>query len=262
MFDVDQLLSQVCGSATRVLFYPSCGSTCIPDLMKIDCDVFVFADFSPRNRASRSDIWRHVVKEARDLGQTLRLFKATVGSRVFQIGGKWGFIFFADNNAVLSLMLKAGCRINCFVGLRDGCAEGGNYECVHEPPFLHKVLSLAGNPLRYLTDHSILLVDTPETLRYGHTFFRRGLTVEVCNVGTFNFGLNSVLVRNGPWYWHDMHDRVERDRIAKLHYVVFRPSRAISFRSSSDLAFLSRYRSINEHCCSVLAQYDVWRPTV
>ena len=67
---------------------------------------------------------------------------------------QWGILFFEDNNIVLDRIRRYGGQINYFIGIKDGCGEGGNYQCVNEPPFLNKVLDcMADVGMTYITDH-------------------------------------------------------------------------------------------------------------
>jgi hypothetical protein len=49
---------------------------------------------------------------------------------------------------------KAGCKVHHFVGICDGCREGGNLECVHERPFVRRLMRIAADEMHYITDHS------------------------------------------------------------------------------------------------------------
>ncbi|MEI6872724.1 MAG: hypothetical protein WCL08_10630 [Verrucomicrobiota bacterium] len=117
-------------------------------------DVFVCADSFPRTLTQRQDFWSRIVGEFSENGVPLVLFKATKSVRVAWSGKQWLFLFFQDNNAVLERIAKTGWRIAQFVGLNDGCGEGGNYECVHEEPFLSKILLLMEDGGDYFADHS------------------------------------------------------------------------------------------------------------
>jgi hypothetical protein len=54
------------------------------------------------------------------------------------------------------MIRKSGLRISTFIGVTDGCSEGGNYECVNEMPFFRKILDLKpiGRDMTVITDHS------------------------------------------------------------------------------------------------------------
>jgi|GEM_PF-2116782 len=86
---------------------------------------------------------------------------STTRTIVFQCGEKWGFLFFQENNEVLERIRRTGWKIQHFVGICDGCSEGGNHECVHEDPFLGKLLGVSSDQMDYFTDHSAFLQRRP-----------------------------------------------------------------------------------------------------
>ena len=122
--------------------------------------------------------------------------------------------------------------IHSFIGICDGCQEGGNYECVHSRPFLHPLLSASAEDLVYITDHSDYL---------GHgTNFRRRRSVDVSNDEGYDFSLNSVLVR--------------RENPSEAFYVNLING---SSQSNIYLPAVARYRSVWGR--GVIAHYDVTR---
>ena len=165
--------------------------------MRLEYDVFVFSDCAPSDKNQRQRFRQAVQEDARTCGVVCTLYKATVRTRVFRSGGKWGFLFFQDNNEVLTRIANAGYLISGFMGIRDGCTEGGNYECVNEFPFFGKVLSLANSPFSYYTNHSALLTDFVESSVRRHTFFLKRQELEDTS-GAWEFNLDSVLVIP-PW---------------------------------------------------------------
>jgi hypothetical protein len=69
--------------------------------------------------------------------------------------GKTAWVLFEDNNDALLHLHQSGLKIHIYVGICDGCCEGGNWECVNENPFFGHVLSLAApDGMAYFTDHS------------------------------------------------------------------------------------------------------------
>ncbi len=192
-FDADAHLLSLKPTHPRLLFYPSCGDNLLWTIMRLEYDIFVFSDYAPSDENLRQLFWLTVQEDARMHGVVFTLYKATVRTRVFRSNGKWGFLFFQDNNEALSRIANADYLISAFVGIRDGCAEGGNYECVNEFPFLEKVLSLANSPFSYYTNHSSLLTDSAESLLRNHTFFLKRQKLEAATEA-WEFKLDSVLV--------------------------------------------------------------------
>jgi hypothetical protein len=174
----------------RLCFYPSCGYSLLWAVMALEADVFVFADYSARSEASRGQFWRRIEENFVQNGQQLMLEKSTASSRVFRCGDKRGILFFSDNNEALTRIQQAKCSIRVFVGIRDGCSEGGNYECVHAEPFLTKLLALGHAPMTYITNHSVLLEDLERRRRMHHTAFK----LRVLHDNRWAFVLKDVLV--------------------------------------------------------------------
>jgi hypothetical protein len=173
MFDPDRLLEDTLTTHPRLLFYPSCGTRCIADIMTLDCDVFVFADYGASIDAARRRFW-YKIKADGPMGRSLILVASTVRTRVFRVGEKLGFLFFQDNNEVLARIRRTMRVVRCFVGINDGCREGGNYECVHSRPFLHSLLSASAEDLVYITDHSEYLGQERRTRRLRVAGVNRG----------------------------------------------------------------------------------------
>lgn len=127
----------------KILFYPSSGRVWwnispfdkrIRRLVSMGYDAFVFCDyFPPGEGVNAPDIV--TVKE---------------------FGGCSFLLLNCDNNIAREIMEDIGLRISCFVGVNDGCGEGGNYECVNDPKWLLKVFRLFDPKKggRYITDHS------------------------------------------------------------------------------------------------------------
>jgi hypothetical protein len=235
MLDPDRLLVDTLLSHPRLLFYPSSGPRCISNIMAVDCDAFVFADYGPSDSVTRRRFWDEIEAEGRTLGKPLTLVASTVRTRVFRVGEKLGLLFFQDNHEVLERIRLAGRVIHCFVGINDGCREGGNYECIHSRPFLHAVLSTSAQNLVYVTDHS-------EYLGY-HTSFRPRLTVYVSDDEGYEFSLNSVYVKHKTF------------PIQGSEFYVHMINGL--FRRTSYLPAFERYRSVWNH--PVIAHHDVTR---
>jgi hypothetical protein len=152
-YDPDLQLERLVEQGLRFAFYPSCGFDA-RWLLREDVDVVALSDYSPtlmppRRANGRRQFWERVRAQ---LGR-VDVVAETVRTRVFRWRGKWGFLFFQDNNEVVRRLRAAGVRLHTFVGKTDGCCEGGNYECVNDAPFMRKVLDLVPDEVVYGTDH-------------------------------------------------------------------------------------------------------------
>lgn len=234
--DPDKILQRLRAENKGVCYYPSCGDRSPWVVTRLDADIFVFSDKRPRNAQQRNHFSHAFQQGFMHHGLRLDMEFATVRTRLFRLGRKFVFLFFQDNNQALARIHDAGLKITTFVGVCDGCMEGGNYECVHDDPFLAKVLATAADGMEYITDHSQLLAN-------GHGCDIRFLRHAVHPSG-WNFTLNSLLFRD---------DLDPEDPYQILRF----PERSrIPARSSSDtLARLLAMRQI--YHSSMLAHYDV-----
>jgi len=188
-YNPDVELQKLARENRKLFFYTSCGVDS-SKFNELDYDVYIFSDYLDpyyRNKDGRARFWDAFKN---NLGCEIELVAATERTRVFRSGKKWGFLFFQDNNIVLDRIIKSGNRIACFCGVCCGCSEGGNYECVNEPKFLHKVLQAAHpDGMEYITDHSTLLADPSQldedTFEYGNLYFYKELIL-----GNYNFILD------------------------------------------------------------------------
>jgi hypothetical protein len=142
----------------RLLYYPSAGNRhCF--VCDLNADIFVFSDYRPKSLVARRSFWRYFIRDYAP--QAIKLIAATPIARVFSIGQwKWGVYLFMDNNRAVEMIWKSGLEISTFVGVCDGCCEGGNYQCVNEMPFFGKILDLMPETGMYIiTDHSPYLFD-------------------------------------------------------------------------------------------------------
>jgi len=140
--------------AKRLLFYPSCGTDC-GWVFSQGCDVVVCADYAPRNLEARRAFWR---KFKQHIPGLVTLISSPESCRIFRVGHTIGILLFRDNNEVRERIRLSGHTISYFVGICDGCREGGNYECVNDKPFLDKVFALMHpTGMTYVTDHSACL---------------------------------------------------------------------------------------------------------
>lgn len=164
MYNATAHLRELQASGRHLCFYPSCGDRLLSPLLSLNSDVFVFSDYYARTPEGRRKFWGRIVREFASHGVPLTLYKATKSVRVAESRGKWLFLFFLDNNKTLERIAETGWQISQFVGLNDGCREGGNYECVHDEPFLGKLLPRMQDGADYFTDHSDVLT-TPNSPR-------------------------------------------------------------------------------------------------
>jgi len=192
--DPDRLLAGFLGQNRRLCFYPSCGNRLIWPILNVDAEIFVFSDYFPQSSTGRGRFWFEFKERLLVHGYEVSEVFSTVKTRVFKIGEKWGFLFIEDNNEALKRIRSSRLTIDSFVGICDGCMEGGNYECVHEEPFLEKLLEASSERLDYFTDHSSFLqIPRNPWVFHGHLFYKENTR----HSGGWNFTLNSLLVRVG-----------------------------------------------------------------
>ena len=134
---------------TRLCFYPSSGDRALWRLLRLDCDLFVMADKLPRAVS-----WPRIQADFKKQRLPIELVHQSDAHLCFRSQGKTVWIFIEDNNVTLQRLERERLTIHHFVGICDGCCEGGNHECVHERPFLSRVLPLADQGMAYTTDHS------------------------------------------------------------------------------------------------------------
>ena len=65
-----------------------------------------------------------------------------------------------DNNELLGLFLAKGVQISAIVIIRDGCQEGGNYQCVARDSFFGRLMPVVAQQFQYSRDHGLPL-DVP-----------------------------------------------------------------------------------------------------
>lgn len=261
-FDPDVLLAEIGRSGGRLCFYPSCGSSLLWAVMRLDADIFVFSDYYAKNADERKRFWHLIERDFRANAAELTTVKSTIRTRVFKSGSKWGFLFFQDNNDALDRIVSVGCKISIFVGINDGCCEGGNYQCVHEEPFIGKVLAISAELLTYFTDHSSTLVDLHETYRRGHRFFR----TRVFHGSGWDFQLQCLLVVPRPFVGRS-HSSCG-NRISRADVEVLFPLQRLRIpvheveiggvsSEGSELCKLIDFRL--RHHVGIIAQYQVYK---
>ena len=136
----------------RSVYYPSSGSD-IYRVYGLDADSFFFSD---QLHFNLSKVLQHQIPE-------LKIIVENGSFVVFETPGKRGYYFFLENNIALEVIRGLTPHLNYFVGVRDGCAEGGNFECVNDPQFLQKVVEFCPpEGMSIINDHSDFLDKNPE----------------------------------------------------------------------------------------------------
>ena len=69
--------------------------------------------------------------------------------------GKYGKVYCLnlDNNEALGVFASKGIPLSAMVIIRDGCVEGGNYECVASESFLGRLMPVMLDEFDYFTGH-------------------------------------------------------------------------------------------------------------
>ena len=136
----------------RLCLYPSCGFQLLWAVMQLNSDLFVFSD-----NQSELNSWSKIEADFRRHRRLAELLYEGADHLLFRSNGKMALYFYEDNNLTLKRLHAAGMQVHHFVGICDGCREGGNYECVHDLGYLRQLTQLAAPEMRYTTDHSALL---------------------------------------------------------------------------------------------------------
>ena len=245
----------------HLCYYPSSGSQLLWAVMNLPCDLFVFSDKTTQNGFAQ--------ELERGFSQAQRPFRwqpsDNPGVLRFESKGKQGMLFREDNNQTLQRLAGAGLVVHHFVGICDGCREGGNQECVHERPFLSRLLPLCANGARYFTDHSSPLQTPP---------------IYWCQPNAFAKYKDSMLWAHYPpppphreGLGPDWHEQVNSQLWLQLVAVLVRPSgRGITRLQATDGSFVVKHKgredSLLHHLLPFrslagrerLAEYRVWSP--
>ena len=174
----------------RLCYYPSSGHRLLWVVMQLDCDSFVFSD-SDRERNN----WSLIEQDFQSSLQPIEKLSETDSYVEFRVGKKTAVYFFEDNNEVLERLDNEDLKVHHFVGICDGCMEGGNYECVHDRPFVWRLLRLAADGMRYTTDHSEGLQVSRNTAFYNRAPSRKFLQ----SVAARDFTPGKVFYRRTNW---------------------------------------------------------------
>lgn len=142
---------------SRLCFYPSSGVELLWSVMELNCDLFIFSD-----NGKKYINWEMVEQDFEFNKKPITVIRCCDEFVVFESADKTGIFIWEDNNRVIEWINRCGLRVHHFVGVCDGCCEGGNYECVHDRPFVNKLLKVASNEMVYTTDHSDPLQKKPD----------------------------------------------------------------------------------------------------
>lgn len=155
----------------KYCYYPSAGNNLRPTL-NLDAQAFFFSD------QIHFDLKNILMRKIPDI----KVFVDTDHFFVFETQGKRGYYIFLENNVALEVIRKLTTKLDYFVGVRDGCEEGGNFECTNVPPFLEKIINFCSpEGMSIILDHSDFLDRNPEFI-FGENYikFENNLT-EVFN---------------------------------------------------------------------------------
>ncbi len=135
-------------------YYPSAGGY-FKAVFSLDADTFFFSD---QLQLNLSDNLHHQIPG-------IKIILDNDSFAVFETPGKRGYYFHLENNVALEVIRGLTPYLNYFIGVRDGCQEGGNFECVNDPPFLQKAVEFCPQEgLSIINDHSEFLDIYPEYL--------------------------------------------------------------------------------------------------
>lgn len=146
----------------RIAFYPS-SHLSIDRVLDFNCDINIFADYGFNPRHWRGEILRDPRPNEKFRQSGISIIKETDEYIYGMKSGQAIYLIYLDNNEVLELISRFYKFINVYIGVADGCCEGGNYECVNSLPFFEKVVKLASPlGLDLYIDHSGFLDQYPQ----------------------------------------------------------------------------------------------------
>lgn len=237
----------------RLCFYPSSGTGLLWAVMQLDCDLFVFVDKDRRHNS-----WAKVREDFSAHRQPLELLVCGTDFVLFRSRGKTGLLLWQDNNEVLEQLRDAGLQVHHFVGICDGCGEGGNYECVHERPFVRRLLRVATNGMGYTTDHSRPLQESSHLTGWGMFHTRKFMA----HVTLEDFPEPPHWRRSARW--PELSGDEGYGARFELEGVLVQPNDALRHLTvlhkgpteATQLDVLQPYRTLAKR--SILAEYRVW----
>lgn len=136
--------------------------------MSLECEHFVLSD-----NGHCATILDRISLDFEKHGRPLHVISVEHDFLHFRSGRKTALLLLGDNNHVSERLLCSGLKVHHFVGICDGCCEGGNYECVNERPFLRRLMRIAVDGMRYSIDHSIPLQGLNQPYGWGGSNRRR-----------------------------------------------------------------------------------------
>ena len=206
--------------ASKLFFYPSCGCDNIfPQMFNIDCEIFVFTDYidhlyflsGSKKGVTLVNINSHIrkvtVAPAREQVEFLIKFTSKLRQADshfhilhqdqlgfhFSFRNKDAILLCVDNNIGLSLIMDSGSKISYFIGVNDGCQEGGNYECVNSESWLNNILDVMHpDGLTYITDHFEHYWQSTEDPPYIHS----NLNHRITSIKQLDWMLENSMSRN------------------------------------------------------------------
>jgi len=86
-----------------------------------------------------------------------------LNSRGISKTGRIGKVFCLnyDNNELLGRLTARNIRLSALLVIRDGCVEGGNYQCVQSDGFFGRMMPLINEPFCCFSDHHRKRLDVP-----------------------------------------------------------------------------------------------------
>lgn len=274
--EVETILTEAAREGRRILFYPSSGEN-LKWVFDIDYDMVISADYlcgvNTESKHRRSH-WKGCIKH---FGQEdVKLLSSTEEARVYEFKGKRGIHLFKENKEVLEIIKNTGNRISCFVGVCDGCLEGGNTYCVNDPEFLTQVVSISSPGMLYITDHSNIIpydtykgkcaVHNLEYILKDKRFFRSDPTICKSNQHGGGYGnvVHYMVSNHTPtvYEWRNQRLRVtiEHDNIANH----FSEISGALLSNYTKRVLEERYRFEESECENkiVTVDHEYFRPSI
>jgi hypothetical protein len=95
--------------------------------------------------------------------QELPYDSVILNSRLFSRKKRIGKVYCLDydNNELLGILHSRGINLSAMVIIRDGCVEGGNYECIAREGFISRTMPVMSTQFDLFSDHGIFPLDIP-----------------------------------------------------------------------------------------------------
>lgn len=201
-------------------FYPSSWED-IDRILNIDADTFFFCDYRKRRSLIDRILRRGPIRERK-----ARIIEENDNFFIFETDGKRGYYFHLRNREVLEIIHQTAGLLDFFVGVRDGCAEGGNNECTNGASFL-EILSRLTPPagMTLYVDHSRLLDRFPQFNFVNRYITYRGIIPETFNQSPIGPTRHYTMQIRKPtiyeWNHGNLRLTVEHDNILHHQFGVF-----------------------------------------